>query len=329
MWCRTCGVIVMLTVSLLVALLTAAAQPTREMPRIGVLAPGTLPNRGVEAFRQGLRDLGYVEGQTVTLEMRGDQGPLDRHRELAAELVRLHVDVLVAGGINAILAAQHATRTIPIVMAAQGGRDPVAAGLIASLARPGGNLTGLTLMTPELTGKRLELLKEAVPGLSRVALLLDSGHVSRNTHRDDHETAARLLGLQLQPLEVRGPADFAGAFQAATQGRVQALIMVQSPLVAVHRARLAALALAHRLPTMVGETGYAEAGGLMDYGPNIPASWRRAAIYVDKILKGAHPADLPVEQPTTFELVINLKTAKALGLAIPSSLLFQADKVIQ
>jgi ABC-type uncharacterized transport system substrate-binding protein len=329
MWCRTCGGIATLTVSLLVALLTAAAQPAREMPRIGVLASGTLPNRGVEALRQGLRDLGYVEGQTVRLEVRASEGPLEQYLEPAAELVRLNVDVLVAAGINAILAAQHATRTIPIVMAAQGGRDPVAAGLIASLARPGGNMTGLTLMTPELTGKRLELLKEAVPGLSRVALLLDAGHVSRHAHLDDHTTAARLLGLQLQPLDVRGPADFAEAFQAARQGQVQALIMVQSPLMAVHRARLAELALASRLPTMVGETGYAEAGGLMDYGPNIPESWRRAAVYVDKILKGAHPADLPVEQPTRFELVINLKTAKELGLTIPPSLLVQADKVIQ
>jgi putative tryptophan/tyrosine transport system substrate-binding protein len=209
------------------------------------------------------------------------------------------------------------------------GRDPVEAGLVASLARPGGNITGVTLMTAETTTKRFEFLHEVVPGLSRMALLLDAGHASRHAHLHDHEAAARGLGVQLRSVEVHGPDDFEAMFQSMIREHAQALIMVQSPLCVTHRARLAALALASRLPTMSGETGYAEAGGLMHYGPDIPGSFRRVAVYVDKILKGAQHADLPVEQPTQFELAINRKTAQALGLTIPSVLLFQANKVIQ
>jgi putative tryptophan/tyrosine transport system substrate-binding protein len=331
MWFSAIGCIVTLTLSLLTGSLVATAQSAGKLPRIGVLVSG-FPigtGRGVEAFRQGLRDLGYVEGQTIALEIRWDEHQPERYPDLADDLVRLPVDLIVAGGINAIIAAKHATRTLPIIMAAQGGRDPVEAGLIASLARPGGNLTGLTLMTPETTSKRLEMLKEVVPSLTRVALLLDAGHASRQAHLHDHEAAAQVLGVQLLPVEVRGPAEFAGAFQAATQGQAQALVMVQSPLFATHRAQLATLALASRLPTISGETGYADAGGLMHYGPNILESWRRAAYYVDKILKGIKPANLPVEQPTQFELVVNLKTAKALGLTMPSHLLVLADQVIQ
>jgi putative ABC transport system substrate-binding protein len=342
MWFSVIGYIVTLTLSLLATSLTATAQPAGKLPRIGVLVPGlpTGPNRGVEAFRQGLRELGYVEDQTIALEVRWDEHTPERWPEQAAALVRLPVNILVAGGINAIVAAQHATTTIPIVMAAQGGRDPVEAGLVASLARPGGNITGVTLMTAETTTKRFELLHEVVPGLSRVALFLDAGHASRHAHLHDHEAAARVLGVHLQAVAVRGPDEFEAMFQTMTQEHAQALIMVQSPLsesyrkikwpwVATHRARLAALALARHLPTMAGETGYAEAGGLMNYGPSIPESWRGAASYVDRLLKGATPATLPVERPTRFELAINLQTAKALGLTIPPHLLVLADQVIQ
>jgi putative ABC transport system substrate-binding protein len=251
----------------------------------------------------------------------------ERYPDLAMDHVRLPVDIIVAGDAAAALAAQHATSTIPIVMAVSA--DPVRDGLVASLARPGGNITGLSIMVPEVTGKRLELLAAAVPGLSRVALLMDTGIPSQPAELHDHEAAARGLGVQLLPLEVRDPDAFAGAFQAATQGHAQALIMMQGPLFSTHRGRLAELALASRLPTMAGEVGYAQAGGLMNYGPNLPESWHRAATYVDKILKGAKPAELPVEQPITFELVINLKTAQALGLTIPPTLFFQATEVIR
>jgi putative ABC transport system substrate-binding protein len=271
--------------------------------------------------------LGYIEGQTITLEIRWADNQPERYPALVAELMRLSVDIIVAGDAAAALAAQHATHTIPIVMAVSA--DPVRDGLVASLARPGGNITGLSIMVPDVVGKRLELLRDAVPGLSRVALLLDTGIPSQPAERHDHEAAARGLGVQLLPLEVRSPDEFAGAFQRATQGQAQALIMAQSPLFSTYRTRLAELALASRLPTMSGEVGYAHAGGLMNYGPHLPDSWYRAATYVDKILKGAKPGDLPVEQPMMFELVINLKTAKALGLTIPPHLLVLADEVIQ
>ncbi len=318
-----------LALSLLVAPLAAHAQPAGKLPRLGVLAPGPPreePSKGVPRFLQALRDLGYIEGQTMTLEIRAAENQPERYPDLATDLVQLPVDVIVAGDTAAAVAAQHATSTIPIVALSF---DPVRDGLVASLARPGGNITGLSIMVPELNGKRLELLTEAVPGLSRVALLLDTGPPHWQAQLHDHEAAARGLGVQLLPLEVHGPDAFAGAFQAATQGHAQALIMVQSPLFTTHRARLAELALASRLPTMSGEVGYATTGGLMNYGPRIPEIWHRAATYVDKILKGAKPAELPVEQPMKFEFVINLKTAKALGLTIPPTLLFQADEVIR
>jgi ABC-type uncharacterized transport system substrate-binding protein len=330
MWCRAVGCLVTLILSLFTALLAAEAQPLGKIPRIGVIVPGVPPGASgdeLDGFRQGLRDLGYVEGQTIALEVRWGEGQRERYPALAADLVQLPVDVIVAAGGAAARATRHATSTIPIVMVA--AIDPVAQGLVASLAHPGGNLTGVTIMTLELSGKRLELLQEAVPGLSRVALLVDAESPNRQVLLDEHEAAARVLGIQLLPIEVRGPDEFMGAFQTATQGQVQALITGQSQLFFTHRARLAALAFASRLPTMSGETGYAEAGGLMSYGPDIPGSFRRAAVYVDKILKGAKPADLPVEQPTTFELVINLKTAEALGLTIPPTLLFQATEVLR
>jgi putative ABC transport system substrate-binding protein len=330
MWCSAIRCIAMLTLSMFVALPAAEAQPAGKMPRIGVIVPGVPPGASgdeLDGFRQGLRDLGYIEGQTIALEVRWGEGQRERYPALAADLVQLPVDVIVAAGGAAARAARQATSTIPIVMVA--GVDPVAQGLVASLAHPGGNITGLTIMTLELSGKRLELLREAVPGLSRVAVLIEAGSPNRQVLLDEHTAAARVLAVQLLPLEVRGPDDFDGAFQAATRGQAQALIMGQSALFFTQRARLAEFALASRLPTMSGEVGYAEVGGLMHYGPDILDSFRRVAVYVDKILKGAQPADLPVEQPTTFELAINRKTAQALGLTLPSVLLFQANKVIQ
>jgi putative ABC transport system substrate-binding protein len=330
MWWSASGCLVTLILSLLATPLAAEAQPAGQMPRVGVLVPGVPPGEPggwLDRFRQGLRDLGYVEGQTITLEVRGDEHHPERWPDLAADLVRLRVDLIVTGTTAAARAAQHATSTIPIVMAVSS--DPVRDGLVASLARPGGNLTGLSIMTPELTGKRLELLTEVVPGLARVALLLEAGFARGPITLHEHVAAARGLGVQLQPLEVRGPEEFAGAFQAAIQGQAQALILQASPLFGTHRARLAELALASRLPTMAADVGYAQVGGLMDYGANQSESWYRAATYVHKLLKGAKPGDLPVEQPMQFELVINLKTAKALGITIPPLFLFRADKVIQ
>jgi putative ABC transport system substrate-binding protein len=327
---RTIGLLVTFILGLILGPLATHVQPTEKLPRIGVLAPGIPPwepGRGGQRFRQGLRELGYIEGQTITLEVRWAENQPERYPDLAMDLLRLPVEIIIAGDAAAALAAQHATRTIPIVMAVSA--DPVRAGLVASLARPGGNITGLSIMVPDITGKRLELLATAVPGLSRVALLMDTGIPSQPAELHDHEAAARGLGVQLLPLEVRGPDEFVVAFQAATQGHAQALMMAQSPLFATYEAWLAELALAGRLPTMSGEVGYAQAGGLMNYGPNLPESWHRAATYVDKILKGAKPAELPVEQPMTFELVINLKTAQALGLTIPPTLLFQATEVIR
>jgi ABC-type uncharacterized transport system substrate-binding protein len=322
--------IVVLAFGFLAVPLAGEAQQGR-VPRIGVLAPGdptpgTLPMQVFDAFRQGLRDLGYVEGQTIVIESRWDEGRPDRYASLAGELIRLNVDIIVAGTTGATVAAK-ATKSIPIVMAATGG-DPVTLGLAASLPRPGGNVTGLTLQTYELPGKRLELLKAALPSLSRVMVFWHPAS-PWPPEITEYERAARTLGLQLQTMEVRGPEDFDAAFHAAARSAAQAVVMVQSSLYATYRAKLASVALKTRLPTMSGETGFAQDGGLMNYGPNIPDSWRRAASYVDKILKGTKPGDLPIEQPTKFELVINLKTAKALGLTIPQSLLLRADQVIE
>src|SRR5262249_43791331 len=301
---------------------TASGTGVGKLPR--VTSGGNLPAMGshyVSASMEG--------GQTIALEVRWDEDRSARWSDHVAALVRLPVDVIVAGSTATARAAQHATSTIPIVIAVSA--DPVGDGLVASLARPGGNLTGLSIMSPELNGKRLDLLTAAVPGLSRVALLLDTGSPRWQVELHDHEAAARVLGVQLLPLEVRGPDEFAGAFQAASQGHAQALILMQCPLFGVHRARLAELALASRLPTIFGAGSgqYAKAGGLMDYGANIPASWHCAATYVHKILQGGKPAELPVEQPMKFELIINLKTAEALGITMPPSLLLLADEVIQ
>jgi putative ABC transport system substrate-binding protein len=313
----------------LLAPLVAQAQGSGRVPRVGILFTGAPPPesvRGVEAFRRGLRALGYVEGRNIALEYRwAAEGKPDQLPDLAADLVRLRVDVILAQTGSHTLAAKRATSTIPIVMGAVS--DPVGSGLVTSLARPGGNVTGSSLLAPQVAGKLLELLKEAVPEASRVAALVNpEGSVLAQR---EVEAAAKVLGVQLQLLDVRDPKDLDRAFQAATAARAQAVITIPSPFFAAHRARVAELALKSRLPAVSFETGFADAGGLLSYGPNIPDSFRRAATYVDKILKGAKPADLPVEQPTKFELLVNLKTAKALGLTIPPSVLIRADQVIQ
>jgi putative tryptophan/tyrosine transport system substrate-binding protein len=328
MWCRTVGGIVTLMMSLLMAPLTSQAQPAAHVPRLGLLMPGSASGYAsrLEAFRHGLHDLGYVEGRTITLAYRFAEGQADRLPALAEELVRLPVDVLVVDGTIAIRPAQHATTTIPIVMAVSG--DPVGEGLVASLARPGGNITGLSSRAPELSGKRLELLKEAVPHFSRVAALWHRD-APVGSYLQETQAAAQALGLQLQALEVGSPEALDQAFAAMTREPADALVVLPSAQIGSHQRVVAELAMAHRLPTMFGGRGDAEAGGLMSYGPNYADFYRRAATYVDKILKGTKPADLPVEQPMKFELVINLKTAKALGITMPPLLLFQADAVLQ
>jgi len=321
------------TGSLLAAPLAAQAQSAGKVPRIGWLAtnfPAANPHL-TEAFLQGLRDLGYVEGRNVVIEYRSAEGKLERLPALGAELVALKVDViLAAGGTLTVLATRQATETIPIVFIGVG--DPVASGFVTSLARPGGNLTGLSVLAPELVGKCLELLTQAVPGVSRVAVLWQPGtSPPANTTQKDMlkaaEVAARALGLRLQVVEAQGPADIDRAFSVMT--RAGALIVLPTPMFSIERRRLAELGAKNRLPTMFSFRDYVDAGGLMSYGPSIADLFRRAAAYVDKILKGAKPGDLPVEQPTKFELVINLKTAKALGLTVPPSLLARADEVIE
>jgi putative ABC transport system substrate-binding protein len=284
-----------------------------------------------EAFLQGLRDLGYNEGPNLVIEYRDAEGKPERLPALAAGLVALNVDVIVAGaGTLSALAAKQATTTIPIVFPVVG--DPVADGLVTSLARPGGNLTGLSAVSTELIGKLLELLKQAVPGVSRVALLLKPDAAPERTmqgYLKESDAAARALGVQLQVVEAQGPEDFDRAFSDMSEARADALVVLGTPVFQVARQRLVDLAAKSRLPTVFSYRAFVDAGGLMSYGPSFPDMFRRAATYVDKILNGAKPADLPVEQPTKFELVINLKTAKALGLTVPQSLLARADEVIE
>ena len=316
--------------SSLVAPLAAVAQPTGKVYRMGVLTGGsaTAPSPPLEAFRQGLREFGWVEGQNIVVEYRFAEGRLDRLPALAAELVRLKVDVIAAGPTPPAVAAKNATATIPIVM--MGAAEPVELGLIASLARPGGNVTGLSWsVNLELIGKELELLKETVPKVRRVAILWNPANPAHAIAVGHLKDAARSLGLQLQLLEARGPNDFDGAFAAMAKQRVDALLVVADTIFLVHRARLADLEAKYRLPSMHGLRQNVEAGGLMSYGPNTVATWRRAAFFVDRILKGIKPADLPVEQPTQYELVINVKTARALRLTIPPSLVLRADQVIE
>ncbi len=325
---RAMGLIVTLALSLLTVPLTSTAQQAAKVPRLGLLMPGSSSDFAarIEAFGHELRDLGYVEGRNIAIEYRYAEGREERLHDLAAELVRLKVDVIVAAG-PAIRAAQQATTTIPIVMAVSG--NPVGDGLVASLAHPGGNITGLSLMIPEVSGKRLEFLQEAVPTLSHVAVLWNPTVLGSTVAFKETQTAAHALGLQLQSIEVRSPDEFDQAFAAMTREHADALVVISNELFFGHHRQLAELTVRHRLPAVFHLREYAEAGGLMAYGPNGLDTLRRAATYVDKILKGAKPADLPVEQPMKFELVINLKTAKALALTIPPMLLFQADEVIQ
>jgi putative ABC transport system substrate-binding protein len=317
---------------LLAAPLAASAQQAAKVPRIGYLANNLTANPHLrEAFRQGLRDLGYVEGRNVVIEYRSAEGKSERLPTLAAELVALEVDVIVAPGTPLALAAKQATRTLPIVFATVA--DPVGSGLATSLARPGGNVTGLSiLLSSELVGKYLELLTQAVPGLSRVAVLWQPGGLGERTEQDllkGAEVAARALGVRVQFVEARSPADIDRAFSNMTRARAGALTVLATAMLNSERRRLVDLVAKNRLPAMYPYREFVDAGGLMAYGADLADLLRRAAIYVDKILKGAKPADLPVEQPTKFELVINLKTAKALGLTIPPSLLARADEVIQ
>jgi putative ABC transport system substrate-binding protein len=318
---------VALALIILVAPQVTEAQQPRHVPRIGFLSPGTATSSPTEAFRQGLRELGYVDGQNFTVEYRWADGDAARLPTLAEELVRLRVDVLVTSSTPAILAAKRATSTIPIVFAASS--DPVGTGLVANLAHPGANVTGLSLVTPELSGKRLQLLRETLPQLARVALLWDAGNVGMADRVKETEAAARQLGVTLH---VEGVQDLAGlerAFATLAQARPDAFLTTVEPFTVRHRQRIVDFAAQSRLPAMYEERGFVDAGGLMAYGPSLAANYRRAAAYVDKILKGARPADLPVEQPTKYELVLNLNTAKALGLTIPQSILIRADEVIK
>ena len=316
---------------LLAAPLAAEAQPAPRNARIGYLATNlaTTPHLQ-DAFRQGLRDLGYVEGRNLVIEYRSAEGKSDRLAVLAAELVALNIDVIVAPGTPQALAAKQATRTLPIVFAT--AADPVGSGLVTSLARPGGNVTGLSILAPALVGKRLELLTQALPGVSRVAVLWQPGGHDERTDNDilkEAGVAARVLGVRLQFVEARGPADFDRAFSDMTRARAGALTVLTGIMFLNERRRLVDLTAKNRLPAVYGGRDFVDAGGLLSYGPNLDDLYRRAATYVDNILKGAKPGDLPVEQPTKFELVINLKTAKALGLTIPPSLLQRADQVIE
>jgi len=307
--------------------LAARAQQGAKQPTIGFLGTTTPSawSQLVAAFVQRLAELGWIEGRTIAVEYRWAEGRDERFAEIAAEFVRLKVDVIVTSG-TALLAAKQATSVIPIVFAV--ANDPVGSGFVASLARPGGNITGLSLQSTDLAGKRLELLREVVPGFRRLAIMADTGNSGAVLEMAAVQTAARALGLEVATLEIRRAEDIAPAFETL-KDRVNALYIETDALIFTHRIRINTLALAARLPTMHGVRAYVEAGGLMSYGPNYPDLFRRAADYVDKILRGEKPGDIPVEQPTKFDLVINLTTAKALGLTIPEPFLLRADEVIE
>jgi ABC-type uncharacterized transport system substrate-binding protein len=307
----------------------AQAQQPTKIPRIGVLGASPLSANlaRIKAFREGLGELGYVEGKSIVIEWRFLEDKVDGLPALAVELTRLKVDVLVAFGPTSTHAAKEATNTIPTVMAQV--NDPIGAGFVASLARPGGNITGLSIMAPELSGKQLELLKEIVPKLSRVAIFGTSTQPGNAQSVKETELAAKTLGLQLQYLDVVDPKDVDTAFRNAVSGRVHAIIFLQSPVFSSRRKALAELAVKNRLPAMYPQTDYMNAGGLMFYGPSMSDLFHRAATYVDKILKGRTPADLPVEQPKKFEFIINLKAAKQIGLTIPPNVMARADRVIK
>ena len=317
----------LLTLLIVFALsIPAEAQQAKKIPRIGILTArsGALET---EAFRDGLRELGYIEGQNLVMEYRSADDRLEQLPDLAAELVRLKVDVIVAQSTPATIAAKNATKTIPIIMA--GSIDPVATGVVPSLARPGGNITGVTVMNEELAGKRLELLKETNPKVSHVAVLWNPANSGAAVVLKQTQTAAKQLSLPLESLEIRSVNDLQGVFEAATRSGANALVVLRSVPISDHLKVVADLAIKDRLPSIHDRGDFVEAGGLMSYGPNLSDMPRRAAIYVDKVLKGAKPAELPVERPTKFELIINLKTAKQIGLTIPPNVLLRADKVIK
>ena len=331
-WCHTIGCLITLVFGILVAPRASEAQPRGHIPVVGMLRPGdpaadANPKSSFSAFRRGLRELGYVEGQTIRLEQRYAEWQWDRLPSLAAELVQLKPDVMVTNTTPGALAAKQATTTIPIVVAVS--EDPVAEGIVASLARPGGNITGQNLRDPELAGKRLELLKEAVPTLTQVAVLVHAADRSHDRVPGHIAAEAQALGVWLQRVEVGDAGAFDQAFGTVASSGAGALMVMDSAMFNAHRQRILEFARMHRLPTVCGVRPYAEAGCLIAYAPNILEMWRRAAIFVDKILKGAKSGDLPVEQPAKFELVLNLKTAKALGITFPPTLLIQADEVIQ
>jgi putative tryptophan/tyrosine transport system substrate-binding protein len=321
--------ILVVIVSLLLEPALAQAQQPKKVARIGYLSgpsPFTSPARR-KAFLQGLRDLGYEEGKTIVIEWQYAEGKFDRLPALAAELVRLKVDIIVTSGPGPTRSAREATLTLPIVMAQD--PDPVGNGFVASLARPGGNITGLSSLAPELSGKQLEVMKEIVPRLSRVAVFGTSTSPGNAQALREVELAAKAFGVKLQYLDVLSPKDIETAFRAAVKGRADAVLMIASPVLVLQRAQLADLAVKSRLPAIYPQTEYTEATGLMYYGTNTPELFRRAATYVDKILKGAKPADLPVEQPTKFEFIVNLKAAKQIGLTVPPNVLARADRVIK
>jgi putative ABC transport system substrate-binding protein len=320
----------LLALALLATPLAAAAQPAGKVYRIGGLVDDAASSPRVrpllDAFRQGLRELGYAEGRNIVLELRYTEGVPERRLPLAAELVGLGPDVLVTAGTGSALALKQATTSIPIVALSS---DAVGSGLVASLARPGGNVTGLSNLAPELGGKRVQLLKEILPALSRMALLWNTASATTGLEAREAEAAARSLGVELQSVEVRGRADFDAAFAAIARGRAEALCVIFDPVTVSQLPRIVAFVREKQLPAVYGIREFAEAGGLLAYGVNQADLARRVGTYVDKLLKGAKPADLPVEQPTTFELVVNLKAARALGLTIPRSVLIRADDVIQ
>jgi putative ABC transport system substrate-binding protein len=325
---QTNSFLVLITV-LLIIVGSAGAQEPARIPRIGILIPASASffSARLEAFRQRLRELGYVEGKNIFIEYQYAEGKLGRLPDLAAELVRLKVDVIVTSGGQPALAAKKASATIPMILA--NASDPVADGLVSSLAQPGGNITGLSLMVPDLDGKRLELLKEAFPKVARVAFLWGPSAPRANLILTEMEAAAEALGLKHISLEVRSLDDFEGAFARAKRERVQALFTTPNPLINTKQRQVLDFAAKNRLPAMYPTSEFVEAGGLMSYAPNYEDLWRRAGDFVDKILKGTKPADMPVEQATKFELLINLKTANQIGLTIPANVLARADRVIK
>jgi putative ABC transport system substrate-binding protein len=308
--------------------IAARAQQPRKLPTIGFLGAGTRPawSQWTAAFLQRLRELGWIEGRTVVIEYRWAEGRSERYAEIAAELVRLKVEIIVTGGAEAVIAAKRATSVIPIIFAV--AADPLGTGLVASLARPGGNATGLSVQFTDLAGKRLELLREVIPGLRRLAIMANVASPSAALELHEAQTTAHTLGLNVTSSEIRRAEDIAPAFEAF-RSRVEALYVCSDPLFVTNRTRVSTLALSARLPTMHGIREHVDVGGLMSYGPNFPDLWRRSGDYVDKILRGAKTADIPVEQPTNFDFVINLTTAKALGLTVPPTLLATADEVIE